>query len=187
MYYLAENEASLTFTVKTCSRVRVRLLNGNVQPQYLLEFPGSDSEASNITIVATGETANASTPMTWNCTKLRKFWVSRSNGVISAGSGWTPGKKEIIRVADGKNTKNVVMAQMSTEPTDENATFVVYRSKLLLSFAVDFSCHKKCLVIFRNHQLLLLINNLFAMLTLVVNLCFLVLGNLKKSLIVIDK
>ena len=112
-------------------------MNGNMQPHYLLEFPGSDSEASSITIVATGETANASTPMTQNCTQIRKLWVFRSNGVISGGSGFIPGKKEVVRLKDGKNTKNVAVALMSTEPADDNASFTIYRSKTRFSSMVD--------------------------------------------------
>ena len=117
-------------------------MNGNMQPHYLLEFPGSDSEESSITIVATGETANASTPMTQNCTKIRKFWVSRLNGVISGGSGRTPGKKEVVRLAVGRNTDNVVMAWMSTEPADENATFAIYHSETVFSFTVDVTLYQ---------------------------------------------
>ena len=113
-------------------------MNGNMQPHYLLEFPGSDSEASSVTIVATGETSDESSTMTQNCSKLRKFWVSRSKGVISGGSGLTPGKKEVVRLAvDEKSAKNVVMAWMSTEPVDENAIFTTYHGETQFPDTVD--------------------------------------------------
>ena len=113
-------------------------MNGNMQPHYLLEFPGSDSEASSVTIVATGETSDESSTMTQNCSKLRMFWVSRSKGVISGGSGLTPGKKEVVRLAvDEKSAKNVVMAWMSTQPVDENATFTTYHGETQFPDTVD--------------------------------------------------
>ena len=134
-YYLAEDETSLVFTVKTCSRVRVLLKEQGLQPSYQVEFPGADSQPSNITNLKTGERVSEPSTLTQDCTEVRPLWISRSNGVISGGSGWGPGKNELVRLTDGMNMKDVaVTCTMSTEFADENASFAIYRSKILLSF-----------------------------------------------------
>ena len=133
-YYLAEDETSLVFTVKTCSRVRVLLKKQGLQLSYQVEFPGADSQPSNITDLETGERVSQSSPPTQSqdCTEVRPLWISRANGVISGGSGWAPGKNELVRLADGKNRKDVAMTcTMSTEFANEDASFAIYRSKLL--------------------------------------------------------
>ena len=131
-YYLAEDEASLVFTVKTCSRVRVLVKKQGLQPSYQVEFPGADSQPSNITNLETGERVSEPSPLTQDCTEVRPLWISRANGVISGGSGWAPGKNELVRLADGTNMKEVAMTcTMSTEFANEDASFAIYRSKML--------------------------------------------------------
>ena len=129
-YYFEEKETVLMFSVKTCSRVRVLLLNWNTQAQYLLEFPACDSHSSSITVPATGAVTTGSSVS--DQTSNRRLWVSKANGIISGGSGPNLGHNELVRLADGKNTENVVMAWMSTEPADKHAVFRPLPSKALL-------------------------------------------------------
>ena len=120
------------FSVKTCSRVRVLLMNGNMQPHYLLEFPACDSHTTSITVLATGAITTGSS--TSDQTNNKQLWVSKANGVISCGSGRNQRHNELVRLADGKNTENVVMARMTTEPADEHAVFTLSKALLFVQY-----------------------------------------------------
>jgi len=132
-YYLAEGEHSLVFTVNTCSLIHVLLRKLDMQPYYQLDI---NSDSISIKTLPTGATYTMSIALPQPCSDDRQFWVSKSDGVISAGYGF-PGEKEVVRLVVGPNAEHIALAWMSTEPAVEEASFEFFRSKMSFHFAVD--------------------------------------------------
>ena len=105
-----------------------------MQPYYQL---GIDTDSISIKTLPTGATATGSTTLTLPCSDNRHFWVSKSDGVISAGVGKFPGETEVVRLVVGPSAEDIALAWMSTEPADEGASFEFIRRKMSFNFGVD--------------------------------------------------
>ena len=121
-------EDTLLFEVKTCSRIKVQLRNAHIHMVYQLDFSSSTDEDNIIRTVATKTTSSKKSQFTQDCSKTRQFWVKWANHVISGGIGFTPGTKEVMRQTDGSERygKIVTLANVLTEPNDDNAEFTFY-------------------------------------------------------------
>ena len=95
---------------------------------YELDFASDPNENNIIRGVAIKTTINNTSPFTQDCSKKRQFWVKWANNVISGGVGLMPGTKEVMRLEDkgDRYGKVVTLANVLTEPNDENAAFTFY-------------------------------------------------------------
>ena len=125
---LRKKQNFLLFDVKTCSRVKVQLRNAHIHMAYELNFASNSNDDNIIRGVAIKKTTTKTSAFTQDCSKKRQFWVKWANNVISAGVGFVPGTKEVMRFEDKgeRYGKIVTLANMLTEPTDENAVFTFY-------------------------------------------------------------
>ena len=121
-------EDTLLFEVKTCSRIKLQLRNAHIHMVYQLDFASSTDEDNIIRTVATKATRSKKSHFTQDCSATRQFWVKWTNNVISGGIGFTPGTKEVMRQTDGSERygKIVTLANVVTEPKDDNAEFTFY-------------------------------------------------------------
>ena len=125
---LRRNENVLLFEVKTCSRIKVQLRNAHIHMAYELNFASDPNENNIVRGVAIKTTINKMSPFTQDCSKKRQFWVKWANTIISGGVGFMSGTKEIMRIEDkgDRYGKIVTLANVLTDPHDENAVFTFY-------------------------------------------------------------
>lgn len=118
----------LLFDVKTCSRIKVQLRNAHIHMAYELNFASNPNENNIVRGVAIKKTISKTSPFTHDCSKTRQFWVKWANNVISGGVGFRPGTKEVMRLGDKgeRYGKIVTLANVLTDPNDENAVFTFY-------------------------------------------------------------
>ena len=118
----------LLFEVKTCSRTKVQLRNAHIHMAYELNFASNPNENNIVRGVAIKKYIASKSLFTEDCNKKRQFWVKWENSVISGGVGFTPGTKEVMRLVDKgeRYGKIVTLANVLTEPSDENAVFSFY-------------------------------------------------------------
>ena len=95
---------------------------------YELKFVSDPNGGNSVRGVAIKKTIKKSSPFTQDCSKKRQFWVKWANNIISGGVGLTPGTKEVMRLEDkgDRYGKVVALANVLTEPNDENAAFTIY-------------------------------------------------------------
>ena len=126
--HLRMNENVLLFEVKTCNRIKVQLRNAHTQMAYELNFASNPNEHNIVRGVAINKTTRKTSPFTQDCSKKRQCWVKWANNVISGGVGFVPGTKEVMRLVDKgeRYGKIVSLANVLTEPNDENVVFTFY-------------------------------------------------------------
>ena len=95
---------------------------------YELNFASNSNEDNIIRGVAIKKTTRKTSPFTQDCSKKRQFWVKWANKVISGGVGFVPGTKEVMRLEDKgeRYGKIVTLANVRTEPNEENVVFTFY-------------------------------------------------------------
>ena len=125
---LQRNENVLLFDVKTCSQIKVQLRNAHIHLAYELNFASYPNDSNTIRGVANKKYITKTPLFTEDCNKKRQLWAKWENSVISGGVGFSPGTKEEMRLADKDDRygKKVALANVLTEPTDENAVFAFY-------------------------------------------------------------
>ena len=135
MHRLTSNEIQLRrkqnvllFEVKTCSRIKVQLRNAHIHMAYELNFASYPNDSNIIRGVAVKKYITSMSLFTEDCNKNRQFWVKWENSVISGGVGFTPGTQQDMRLVDKgeRYGKIVTLANMLTEPSDENAVVAFY-------------------------------------------------------------
>ena len=117
---------------------------------YELNFASNPNENSIVRGMAIKKTIRNASPFTQDCNKKRQFWVKWTNNIISGGVSFTSGTKEVMRLEDkgDRYGKVVTLANVLTEPNDENAVFTFYPrislsitrqlSGILCIYAIDF-------------------------------------------------
>ena len=123
---MLEKERALLIEVHTCSVLRVHLQNKDTRTVYLVQFASSDSGNNSVYISHTEQTVRRLATSEADCSARRQLWLSWGSGVVAGGEGLNPGKKELVRLTQTRETCDIVsMATLVTTANKTNADFTI--------------------------------------------------------------
>ena len=124
---MLERERALVIDVLTCSRLLVLLQTSDTRTVYEVDFAASVPGHHAVIISHTDQTVREPATSTADCSRRRRFWLSWDEGVVAAGEGPNPGRRELVRLRQSRDTADVVaVATLVTESDEAKSDFTIY-------------------------------------------------------------